>query len=130
MYQPRRHETLAASTWDKAQVRTVIEAIARDTEQQWDQQTYWPIHPLDRDLPPPVPAYMSLYCGAAGVVWALHYLHQAQAISLDLDLAALISRIHQTYLQAPDTGRVVPSFFLGEVGIALVRWRLCPFEAV
>lgn len=130
LYQPKRHETLAAPAWNESQVRAVIEAIAHDAEQQWDPQTYWPIHPLDRDFPPPVPAYMALYGGAAGVVLALNYLHKAEAIPLNLDLAAMMPHIHATYRQAPDTGSVVPSFFLGEVGIALVHWRLCPDSAI
>ncbi|MFQ4140360.1 lanthionine synthetase C family protein [Nodosilinea sp. PGN35] len=130
LYQPKRHETLAAPPWNESQVRAAIAAIAHDTQHQWSEQAHWPIHPLDRDFPPPVPAYMTLYAGAAGVVWALHYLHLAQAIALDLDLPAIVTAIHETYRQAPDTGSVVPSFFLGEVGVALVHWRLCPGVAI
>ncbi len=32
--------------------------------------------------------------------------------------------MHEAYLADPDTGEVVPSYYLGEVGILLVLWRL------
>ena len=35
-----------------------------------------------------------------------------------------IEHAHEAYLAEPDTGEVVPSMFLGEAGILLVRWRL------
>ncbi|MEL6385336.1 MAG: lanthionine synthetase LanC family protein, partial [Cyanobacteria bacterium J06626_18] len=131
LYSQRRHESLQSSPWKEAQAHNVIQAIVTDTEQQWNpQKTYWPIHPLDRDFPPPVPTYTCLYLGAAGVLWALDYLHKATAIDLSLNPAVLIGAVYATYHQAPDTGAVVPSLFMGEVGIALVHWRLAPDDAI
>jgi hypothetical protein len=62
--------------------------------------------------------------GAAGTLWALDYLARVGAAPARLDAPALIERIAEAYQRAPDSGEVVPSYYLGEVGIDLVRWRL------
>ena len=48
------------------------------------------------------------------------YLERAGAVSLRIKPAGLIGRIYESYLAEPDTGEVVPSYFLGEVGILLI----------
>ena len=68
--------------------------------------------------------HKSLYLGTAGALWALWYLGKEGAVTLRIDPADLIERVDRAYLAEPDTGEVVPSYFLGEAGILLVRWRL------
>lgn len=130
LYQAERHESLQTSPWDEDRVRATIQAIATDTETHFSPETFWPIHPLDQDFPPPVPSYKCLYLGAAGVFWSLHYLSAVGAVSLSLDPADYAQVVHDTYLHAPDTDQVVPSYYLGEVGILLIRWRLAPDKKV
>ena len=107
----------------------MIRTITEDVEQHRDPHTYWPEHPLDQLKHSAPRIFTSLYLGAAGVLWALNYLHNAGAISLSIDPAALMPSVHDTYIKSPDTDQVAPSYFLGEVGIALIRWRLTPDES-
>ncbi len=52
------------------------------------------------------------------------YLQQCGVAHTRLDLAGAIEQAAKSYRAAPDTGEAVPSYFLGLVGIELVRWRL------
>ena len=45
-------------------------------------------------------------------------------LPLRIKPAELIEGIYRKYLEEPDTREVVPSYFLGEVGILLVLWRM------
>jgi lantibiotic modifying enzyme len=123
LYQSERHERLKEIAWDEAQVRSVIQSIATDTVRHFNPDEYWAIHPLDRDYQPPTLSFKGLYSGAAGVFWALHYLQREGAIALDFDPIAYSHKLHWNYCQSPDSGEVVPSYFMGEVGILLVLWR-------
>jgi len=122
LFEPDRHEPLLAVDWDAAKARAAIAAVVEDAEETLGHGITWSMHPLDagRKADP----HKSIYLGSTGVLWALWYLQQAGAASLRIDPAALIGRIHEAYLAEPDTGVVVPSLFLGEVGILLVQWRL------
>jgi hypothetical protein len=82
-----------------------------------------PGHPLDEGGDP-APPHKSIYLGTSGVLWAMWYLQRAGAVSLRTEPSDLIDRVYEAYLAQPDTGDVVPSYFLGEVGILLIRWRL------
>ena len=123
LYEPDRHEPLLDVDWDPAQARAAIAAIVEDTEGALGAGCTWPWHPLD-EAKDPEPPHKSIYLGASGVLWAMWYLQQAGAVALRLNPPGLIDRVHQTYLAQPDTGEVVPSYFLGEVGILLIQWRL------
>jgi hypothetical protein len=122
LFEPERHEALQDAAWDPARARAAIAGIVEDAQATLGAGIGWPFHPLDTSEPEP-PA-KSVYFGASGVLWALWYLRNAGAVSLRIEPAALIDRVHEAYLAEPDTGEVVPSYFLGEVGILLVRWRL------
>ena len=76
------------------------------------------------------PPHKSLYLGSSGTLWALWYLQQAGAASLRIDPPGLMDRVWEAYLAQPDTNPAVPSYFLGEVGILLVQWRLRSSVAV
>ncbi|MEJ7599037.1 MAG: LanC-like protein [Kofleriaceae bacterium] len=128
LFEPARHEPLAGAAWDPVRVREAIRTIASEIERGRDG--LWPPHPLDQvpeERPKP---FKTLYLGAAGVVWALWYLHREGAIPLALDLRTLIATIDDAYRADPDTDTFVPSYFIGEVGILLVRWRLSGEPAV
>ena len=124
LFEPDRHEALCDAAWDEALASATIRAIARDIEQNQGIDGHWPLHPLDDAGDEPQTGFKSLYLGRAGVLWALCYLQRAGAITLNFDPAEGMQRADAAYQADPDTGRVAPSYFLGEVGILLVLWRL------
>jgi hypothetical protein len=123
LFEPARHESLLEIDWDATRARAAIAAIVEEIEATQGTGLTWPWHPMDggKDL---APAHKSIYLGASGVLWAMWYLQRAGAVSLRIKPPDLIDRVYQSYLAQPDTGEVVPSYFLGEVGILLVQWQL------
>ena len=124
LFEVDRHEALVARDWDPSQVRETIRAIVSDIEDGRLPEGHWPTHPLDHDGDTPRSGFKSLYLGSAGVVWALWYLQREAAADLRLDPLAAIEQADAGYQDEPDTGEIVPSYYLGEVGIRLVHWQL------
>jgi Lanthionine synthetase C-like protein len=97
LHDPERHETLRAIAWNESRVRASIEHIVADTEARFSEDRYWPLHPRDR-LREHRPDHVetSLYDGACGVFWAVHYLDSvgaaAQSRSHDGELDRLLER--------------------------------------
>jgi len=123
LFERSRHEILIEQPWDEACARRAIGAIATAIEEDLRAEDFWPSHPLD-EVHQLRTGQKTLYLGAAGVVWAVSYLRGKGAADFRIEAAELIDRIYRAYLGEPDTGEVVPSYFLGEVGILLVHWRL------
>ncbi len=123
LFEPGRHETLSVGSWDPAVAEAQVHSIVADLERKLDGESVWPIHPLDADIESAA-SHKSLYLGAAGAMWAMWYLARQGAVQLEVEPAQLIERVHDNYLLAPDTGEVVPSYYLGEVGILLILWRM------
>ena len=123
LFDPERHEALQDAAWDAGRARAAIAGIVEDAQATLGNGIGWPLHPLDSGNEQEPPA-KSLYFGASGVLWSLWYLRNAGAASLRIEPSELVDRVHEAYLREPDTGKVVPSYLLGEVGILLVRWRL------
>lgn len=124
LFEPDRHEPLVDEPWDAARAHEALRTIVRDVQSSQRSDGHWPVHPRDEDSPVPRTGFKSLYLGSAGVLWALWYLQRAGAVDLQIDLPSSIERADKDYRAEPDTEAVVPSYFLGEVGILLVRWRL------
>jgi Lanthionine synthetase C-like protein len=124
LFEPDRHEVLCSTAWDTACVRETVRAIVSDIESHRLPSGQWPTHPLDDDGDVPATGYKSLYLGSAGVLWALWYLQREGAAALGCDPCEGIEQAEAAYRAEPDTGEVVPSYYLGEVGLLLVRWRL------
>ena len=122
LFDPARHETLSGPDWDAEAAHAAIRAIVEDAQEALGSRITWPWHPSDANGNEP--EHKSLYLGSAGVLWALEYLSREGAVELRIDPAELVGRIHQAYLAQPDTGEAVPSYFLGEVGILALQWRL------
>jgi len=123
LFEPARHEPLLDIDWDATRARAAIIEIVEDIEATLGPDVTWPWHPLDV-ANDPEPPHKSMYLGASGVLWALWYLQRVGAVSLRIEPAGLIDRVYDSYVAQPDTGEVVPSYFLGEVGILLIQWRL------
>lgn len=89
LYDPTRHEPLRQLTWSEDRARRAIRQIVADAEARFSPERYWPAHPRDTDgaTEPLTP----LYFGALGMIWALHHLRDAGAVSL--------SRAYSQYLE-------------------------------
>jgi hypothetical protein len=126
LFDPARHEALDPDlAWDAARAHEVIQAIVRDAEQARSADGGWPAHPLDEEGATPRGGFKSLYFGAAGVIWALWHLQREGAAALErIDPAEAIAQADAAYRADPDTGECVPSYYLGEAGILLVRWAI------
>lgn len=124
LFETDRHEALCSTSWDPSYVRGSIRAIVADIENGRLAEGHWPPHKLDLEGSSPLTGFKSIYLGSAGVLWALWYLQKEGAAELHFDLLTAIEHADHTYQVEPDTGEVVPSYYLGEVGIRLVRWRL------
>lgn len=122
IYDPARHEVLTDTTWDEARARATIETLAADVDASFDEQALWPRHPLDSE-PSGTPGYRCLYHGAAGVIWTQVYLAE-QGVVETRDWSTFAAALVERYRETPDVGPRVPSFWLGEVGVLLMAWRL------
>lgn len=124
LFEPDRHELLRDTAWDAPRAREAIRSIVQDIERSRVAAGHWRMHPLDDEDAEPQTGFKSLYLGSAGVLWTLWYLQREGAVELIDDPRIGIQSAEAAYLAEPDTGKVVPSYFLGEVGILLVLWRL------
>ncbi len=125
LFDPARHEALSAIAWDEERVRATIAHIARDIENRFSAETYWPWHPLDLEQgdDPNVPC-TSLYGGACGVIWALHYLEATGAVRLSRsyldDLDSLVRR-NRAGLES-SRSREFASYLVGDVPILMLAF--------
>ena len=71
LYEAERHELFTASAWNQQAARACINEILDDAVDKFSARDLWPSHPLDSFSPD---ARWNLYVGAAGTIWALHYL--------------------------------------------------------
>lgn len=124
LFDPDRHEALCDTAWDETRAREAIRTIVRDTEKNLLPEGHWPLHPQDDEGESPRNGFKSLYLGSAGVWWALWFLQRQGVVQLGRDPARAIDAALSAYRADPDTGSVVPSYYLGEAGILLVQWQL------
>lgn len=124
LFEIDRHEPLRDAMWSATHAHAAIRRIVEDLENALGSNIVWPSHPLDQVANEPSTGCKTLYWGATGALWAMSYLERKGAIGLRVRPAHLISRIYESYLADPDTGSVVPSYFLGEAGVLLLLWRL------
>lgn len=125
LFETERHEPLQNMLWNPTRAQDAICTIVADLAVAFDRDSLWPVHPLDEE-PPLVSSHKTLYLGAAGALWALWYLAREAKAAVTLRWAPqeCIGSVIDAYRAAPDTGEVVPSYYVGEAGILLVQWRL------
>ncbi len=129
LFDPDRHERLDPGDeerWDEDRVRDCIARIVRDTEAQFVPERGWPMHPLDANTPEEAQrSNPSLYFGACGVFWALHYLSSVGAAETQrtwpVDAQRLVNDTLAWLGRAAEHGR--PSFLMGETPIRLLQYR-------
>jgi hypothetical protein len=127
LYDPLRHEPLAAEPWSDAAAADAIARIADDAVARFDPAALWPMHPLDE--PEDADPCCMLYFGAAGVIYALRRLAAMgtpfPARTFEPTLATLLERNRVRTRDAD-----VPSLLFGDVGILLLQWQAAPSAAV
>lgn len=120
LFEPERHEPVSDVPWDEGMVKQAIAEIAQDTLRV-ARDGVWPMHELDGGAQRGVSH--TLYLGSAGVLWGLSWLARQGAIAEEERVAAWSLALPERYAASPDTGSVVPSYFLGEAGVLTVALR-------
>jgi len=119
-----RHRALAPDAWSEPAVRAVIEEIAADAIAHFQPDTFWPAHPSDDGVGDGNPCF---YWGAAGVMWALDYLHRIGAASATADFRAVLpALLERTIADFRPEYAQHGSLLRGDMGAALLAMRLAP----
>ena len=128
LHDATQHEELGAEPWDEGRVRAAIRQIVAETEEAFDPDLWWPLHPSDEDGTAfDLYATHALYVGAAGVLWALHRLATADVVQLSHDYTSAAARLHEDYLRhTGGEAPAVPGLWAGEAGVLLVADLLAP----
>ena len=124
LFDPARHEALAAAPWHANTARAALQRIAADARAAFDADKGWPAHPLD-DPSQPDQRFHDLYCGAGGVVWALEHLARCGAIDRKPDFRAFVAGLVQkNRLNLGEPQHGTQSYLLGDAGLLLLQWTL------
>jgi hypothetical protein len=132
LYAPEEFEPLSDEPWEDERVRAAIRAIVADTDAAYDSEGLWPAN--EWDVWGSTPPLKAVYCGAAGVIWALDALSRRGHAETGIDLTAAAERTLELWPEAPDLNAAeieLPSaressLLAGEAGVLLVNWRLLP----
>lgn len=133
-----RHEPLADIAWDEGAARAAIARIVEDTRARFTPDGMWPLHPNDADGGSTAPE-MSLYLGAAGVIWTLDFLAREGAIDDGPAFAEHlpeIQRRNRAPLESPAWREALGpawqtrSWLVGDAGILFTRWKTAPSPAL
>jgi len=135
LHDPARHEPLDAAAWNAPAAHRAIERIVDDAERRFSSSSHWPTHPLDSDGAKDGGGdpQLDLYGGAAGVVWALHYLEAVGAATLHrsyADYAGSLPSLGRRLAADDDEGEReagdTASYLTGETGPTLLCHWLQP----
>jgi hypothetical protein len=132
LYDPPAHESLGGNQWCESRVREAIRAVVSEAERAYAPSGTWPLHPVDTGGEDDDWAGVShgVYLGAAGMLWGLDRLLQADGAETSIDLVAAGAGLHDSYLarcHAPD--EPMPGLWIGEAGVLLVAEILAPDRA-
>jgi lantibiotic modifying enzyme len=120
MFDQSRHYPLRPIAWAPESALETIRDIAHDAVEQIRQHRKLPRHPMDD-----YGVNSDLFMGMAGVLWALAYLNQVQAIDARLDFPALLeeqlSANEKEFKNSshPDNA----SYLFGELPILLLQFK-------
>ena len=131
LFRPEAFESLTEEAWDEERARSGIRAIVADAEERFDPVALWPAEEWDSwGSPTPL---TGLYCGAAGVVWALDALRRRGHADVGIDLVAGAQRALERAREAPELSEAedfeLPrasdaGLYSGETGNLVVAWRV------
>ena len=130
LFDPARHESLAAPPWHADLARSAIARIVDSALAEYSPGQGWIGHALD-EPGKPGERWHNLYFGSGGVVWALLWLQRAGAVGRlpDFqDFAARLVELNRPFLADSQHGSA--STLMGEVGLDLLHWQLQPGEAL
>ena len=131
LYDPSRHEPLAAAPWSESAARSAIARMVDDSFAAFSPEGLWPAHPLD-DPDTPDTRYAMLYLGAGGVILALRWL--ARRGYLAPERAAFESTIPTLLARNRAVGETRPgstaSLLIGDAGLLLLQWDARPDPAL
>jgi hypothetical protein len=130
LYRPEDFEPLVDEPWDEERIRAGIREIVDDTDGALrGPKLLWPAEGWDRWRA--TSPLKDLYCGAAGVLWALADLRDRGHAETRLDIGSLALGTLERQRAKPDlegwTDLPEPSasaLLSGEAGILLVGFRL------
>ena len=125
---PGRHRALAHNAWSESAVRAAIEEITADAIDQFHPDRFWPGHPSDDGVGDGNPSF---YLGAAGVIWALDYLHRIGATRVAEDFRPVLPKLLERTIadfesSSPTDYARHGSLLFGDMGAALLAMRLAP----
>ena len=132
LYRPEDFEPLTDEPWDAERIRAGIREIVDDTDAAFrGPKLLWRADDWDRwQATSPM---LTLYCGAAGVIWALDDLRRRDHAETRLDLAAVAKRTLDRYAARPDFMAGIPlpeeresAFLAGKSGLLLAAFRVAP----
>jgi hypothetical protein len=115
LFRPSEHEPLAGGEWSGERAEQAVASIVADAETAFDGAR-WPWHPADGEEW----ASSDVYIGGAGVIWALSELGSTGWE----DPAASFIDQYRARPSPWDEDPVETSYHFGELGIALVAFRL------
>ena len=132
LYRPEDFEPLVDEPWVEERIRAGIREIVADTDAALrGPKLLWPAEDWDRWRA--TSPLKDLYCGAAGVLWALADLRDRGHAETALDLGGVALRVLERHRARPDLGSWtdVPepresALLAGETGILLVAYRVAP----
>lgn len=123
LFEPERHEPLAAAGWDAKLAGDAIERIVTDTRAGATADGVWPVHPSDG--PEGMAPFGGLYFGPTGVIWALDYLASAGAVQPGPSLAGRLGEILRSNREVlARFGSSTPGYLMADVGILLLQHKL------
>ncbi len=124
LFDPARHEPLAAAPWSEAAAREAIVRIAESAEREFDEgEGGWLMHPQDEPERPGERAF-ALYHGAVGVVWALRHLLAEGAVEPGRDYRPWIELYPEKAREAvAGDPQGQAGLLLGESGALLLAWQ-------
>lgn len=134
LFDPQRHEKLTIAPWSEERARAALARIVADTDMAFSRDGLWPIHPFDVSPERPPDCLKMLYNGAAGVIWALHRLHELGFAPLARDFRPTVrdlARRHRADIEAHAgirdyIGQEQGAYLFGETGLNLLEWKLSP----
>src|ERR1700704_3347995 len=123
-----RHRPLAQDAWNESAVRAAIAEIAADAIAHFHLDTFWPAHPSDDGVGDGDPSF---YKGAAGVIWALDYLHRIGATRVAEDFRSVLPKLMERTVidheaSSPTDYEKHGSLLRGDLGGGLLRTRPGP----
>jgi lantibiotic modifying enzyme len=136
LYRPEDFEPLTDEHWSEPRIRAGIQEIVADTDAAYrGPKLLWRADEWDRWLA--TSPLKTLYCGAAGVVWALDELQRRGHAESTLDLEDVALRALERQRIRPEYGTkamsqmAIPepresSLLCGEAGILFAAYRIAP----